>query len=855
MLIVGTNWYDVLVGTENDDQIFGGDGDDQIRLTRGQDSIDGGAGSDYLIGDADKIGIPAVARTYVLNSERFFDSTGTLATLHSSIESVEYSDRSGQDITFDSTGFYRPVVLKVGAGNHTIRSGDYNDLFHFSGAGNDRSFVDGGQSMDILLMEFGAGDARLTASGSVFTMEQAGTREISTANMELTYAVVNGTHLDASTLNQYMIFATRGSDNVVTGGQARNQFQVFGDGNLLTGGAMWDTYIFADFGVDKPYFKDTVITNFSVEDMISVGSGGSAVFVGNAQPAAPPMLSTLDPVPPLEYGTFAFRGSTYLTSWNGYFLQLSNTAIVLVESSPGSNVLVYGGLAPVADPAGTAMSGTAGTDVLEGGAGQDRIDGLGGNDLIDGGADDDIIDGGSGNDWIYGGSGNDTITGGAGVDTIRGDDGDDVLTGENGMAEWLLGGRGNDTMTGIGGTWLMYGGDVERAGAESLYFNLGGVDLWFKDDGNDTMTVVDGERSVLAGGSGNDIITIVRGTNNSALGLAGDDVLRAIGPQGDPNDSFAMLHGDGGNDVLISQNGRAGMHGGTGADTYYVDGDNFVMDYSGEGYDRIATSASFTLEEESEIEQLEALTLSSTAALDLAGNVFANLIIGNNGANVLSGAGGSDRLLGLGGNDLLFGGEQADWLEGGAGNDTYYVDDAGDRVVDLAGEGTDRVATVASYQLSAGAEIERFDAMALSDTQPLALTGNEFGQLIVGNAGDNVIDGGAGHDLLVGYSGRDLFAFTTALGSTNVDRIDDFRQGEDRIAIDEDIFGWYNAGSLDAATLRIGSAAQDDNDFLIYDPVTGALLFDADGNGSTGAVQFATLAAGLSLVATDFIVI
>jgi Ca2+-binding RTX toxin-like protein len=62
-------------------------------------------------------------------------------------------------------------------------------------------------------------------------------------------------------------------------------------------------------------------------------------------------------------------------------------------------------------------------------------------------------------------------------------------------------------------------------------------------------------------------------------------------------------------------------------------------------------------------------------------------------------------------------------------------------------------------------------------------------------------------------------------------------------------------GNLAAGAFRTGTAAQDGDDRIIYDPVTGALLFDMDGIGGAAAVQFATLNAGLNLSAADFQVI
>ncbi len=45
------------------------------------------------------------------------------------------------------------------------------------------------------------------------------------------------------------------------------------------------------------------------------------------------------------------------------------------------------------------------------------------------------------------------------------------------------------------------------------------------------------------------------------------------------------------------------------------------------------------------------------------------------------------------------------------------------------------------------------------------------------------------------------------------------------------------------------------NDHVIYNPATGALIYDADGNGAGAAVQFATLAHNLALTNADFFLV
>lgn len=51
------------------------------------------------------------------------------------------------------------------------------------------------------------------------------------------------------------------------------------------------------------------------------------------------------------------------------------------------------------------------------------------------------------------------------------------------------------------------------------------------------------------------------------------------------------------------------------------------------------------------------------------------------------------------------------------------------------------------------------------------------------------------------------------------------------------------------------TASHDGTDRVIYNQTTGALYYDADGNGATAAIQIAQLTAGTALSASDVFII
>ncbi len=215
-------------------------------------------------------------------------------------------------------------------------------------------------------------------------------------------------------------------------------------------------------------------------------------------------------------------------------------------------------------------------------------------------------------------------------------------------------------------------------------------------------------------------------------GLGGNDRLNGLG-----NDD--VLFGGDGDDILNGGLGNDQMTGGIGNDTYYVDSSaDQVIEFVGQGSDKVIASVSFALAAGMEVETLQTSSVGAVTAINLTGNEFVQTITGNAGDNILDGKGGADTMRGL------------------AGNDTYHVDNIGDVIVEAASQGTnDRVIASTSYVVTANSYIEHLEATV--GYTAINLTGNELSQTLRGNFSDNRLDGRGGVDTMDGDYGNDIY--------------------------------------------------------------------------------------------------
>lgn len=267
----------------------------------------------------------------------------------------------------------------------------------------------------------------------------------------------------------------------------------------------------------------------------------------------------------------------------------------------------------------------------------------------------------------------------------------------------------------------------------------------------------------------------------------------------------------------------------------------FEFDFSGGSYGYF-TWWGYTLSDVSfDLDLILSLDARALTELIFAGD---DLVKGTPYRDGLYGFAGNDEVVGGDGYDHLDGGSGADTLSGGRRADQYYVDDAQDVVVELAGEGRrDRVHS--SVDMTLPDHVEHLDLLGRA---ALDGVGNRADNEITGNAGNNVLagrrgsdflsggggmdtlEGGAGSDLMRGAAGADVFRYAHPTDSmdASADHILDFVPGSDRVDLSE----------LDA---NAGTARNDSFVFIggsgFSSDASGQLRFIYNGVTDTGTLR------------------
>jgi trimeric autotransporter adhesin len=282
---------------------------------------------------------------------------------------------------------------------------------------------------------------------------------------------------------------------------------------------------------------------------------------------------------------------------------------------------------------------------------------------------------------------------------------------------------------------------------------------------------------------------------------------------------------------------------GAGIDTINIDDTylgNYALTADATGAVTLTTSSGFV-----KLVNFETITFKNAGAITLA-------TIGN---DTITGTGSADIWLSGGaGNDTINGGVGADYMQGGAGDDTFIVDNVGDRISELAGDGIDTVQSSVTYSLvdTDGAIVQKtgtvtyntavnggnVENLTLTGTAAINGTGNALNNVLIGNSGANILNGGGGNDTIDGGAGTDTYVLSgtsadytfTSIDATHVQITDNRAGSPDGTDIITNI-----------ENIQFGAAAAVALSSLLVAPLTGTTGADTI-TGTTGADTMVGLA-------------
>ncbi|MCY7338810.1 MAG: hypothetical protein LH465_02470 [Sphingomonas bacterium] len=779
--VTGSTKNDIITTGRGDNVINSGAGRDTINASQGHDIINGGDGRDTLIatmGNASRFAAATGSRTYTISNTWISDSSGTLDTGITNVEVVRLSTVGTGDYgdvinasAWTSTNGEGTLTILAGNGNDTITGSVMSD---FINVGLGTNWVDAGGGADIVETSFdnnvGATFYVSGSGGTVITSFEGITNTITNAE-EIRLGRINFnaavTTVDASSLTGFsglLMFYDSNGSNISIGSPGRDIFVnnpgAEAGNDVYTGNGGADIY---DYTVAVGSMDRDTITDLDSDDIIDFryndpvyNSGGLLAdkFIGSAA------FSNVA-------GQYRYEvvGSTTLvqadTNGDGVAdetLTISNGAFGLVQTAPGSNMLMRANL----------INGTASGEFLAGTLGNDAINMLDGNDFIGASQGADFVDGGSGIDqlrFVMSVGSRFAAATGPRIYTITANHVSDSS------------GTVNTSFTGVEQVYIStantgnYGDTINASGWSS---SLSGALLILRGGGGNDILIGSGQSDDIAGGLG--INTIDAGAGIDSVSLQNDNNLGAT--------IYVTMSGGA---VITTLNGVQ-TNSVINAETVFVTGFN--------------VNAAIT----------------TVNASGLAGFSGTFVIYDNNGTNISIGSAGSDSFANVHGytlgNDVYTGGGGADvfdytWAVGAMDGDTitdFDTDDVidfqynnsvsngggllADKFIGSAAftgvAGQYRYTTVGSTTLvqadtngdgvadetlsiANGAFVlaETFAGSNILRLAGLVITGTDANNTLAGTLGDDIINALGGRDTIFASQGHDIID-----GGTNLsDRI------------------------------------------------------------------------------------
>lgn len=806
--VTGSNFNDILNGNEDANLLSGGAGADTLNGADGNDTLDGGSAVDTMSGgNGDDVYIIDTASDViieVLSAGTDIVISSVSYTLADNVENISLTGATA----INATGNASDNIIYGNSAVNTMAGGFGNDTYVVSAGDviveNSASGIDTVQSsatwtlaanIENLVLTGavaangtgngenntligntavntfagGAGDdTYFVSTGDVVTEAVGAGTDTIVSDITTTLAanVENLTLIGTSAINAIGTAVA----NTISGNSANNTLDGGAGADYLSGGSGDDVYIVDDVndiayeaagaGNDSVRSSVTYTLGSNIEAItltgaLAINATGNAlanILVGNG---ANNVLTGGDGDDTIDGGVgndtmvgglgndvyFVGAAGDVLNENLGEGIDTVNTAITLTLGANLENLNIT--VATAANGTGNSLD-----NILTGGGGVNILTGAGGNDTLNGGLGVDTLIGGTGDDLYIVDTTTDIITelAGEGVDRIESSVSFSLAALAN-IEMLTLSGVANINGTGNAVDNIIYG----NAGNNTLDGGLG-VDTLFGGLGNDVY-VISNANTVVTEASNEGIDTIASsitytiGNNIENLTLTGTSALNGTGNSLSNyitgNSAINTLTGGDGNDTLDGGGGFDTLWGGLGNDVYIVNTSLFLAEFYDEGIDTVISSVSILA-----APNIENLTLTGSAALNVSGNNIDNTILGNSGNNII---------YGYGGNDTIDGGLGNDTMQGGAGDDVYFVNVATDSVIELVDEGNDTVKSAVTYTLTSNVE-----NISLTGATAINATGNGLDNTLFGNSAANVLTGGGGNDVYIVSTGDSVVEAASA---------------------------------------------------------------------------------------------